>query len=108
MAKNYQEKLIFSECREVRYSVGMFGFLKGDYLTISLSPPLPSPSSASSAMTTDADKFLADLVVELIPLPTSASSAISDGEFSADWVGVVLSIKVSGSADLLKPWMKRR
>ena len=49
-------------------------------------------------------EFLADLIVELVLLPTSASSApsIDDGEFSADRVGVVLSIEVSGLA-LLKP-----
>ena len=110
MAKNYQGKLIFSECREIRYTVDTFGFLKGDRLTVSSSPPSPSPTSASSAMSTDADEFSADLVVELVPLPTSASSApsIDDGEFSADRVGLVLSIEVSGSANLLKPWMKRR
>ena len=105
MAKNYQGKLIFLECREVRYPVDTFGFLEGDRLTVSSAPPSPSPTSASSAMSTDADKFSADLVVELVPLPTSASSALSidDGKFSADWVGVVLSIEVSGPANLLKP-----
>ena len=72
-----------SERRKVRYSVGPLDFLKGDLSTVSLSSPLPLP-------------------------PTSASSAISDGEFSADLVVVILSIEMSGSADLLKTWMKRR
>ena len=95
IAKNYQGKLIFSERREVRYPVGMFGFLKGGRSTV---------LSSSSAMSTDADKFSANLVVELVPLPTSASSApfIDDGKFSADWVEVVLSIEVSNLA-LPKP-----
>ena len=55
-------------------------------------------------MFTDADKFSADLVLELVPIPTLASSALSidDGKFLADWVGVVLSIEVSGPANLLK------
>ena len=110
MAKNYQGKLIFSERREVKYPLGTFGFLEGDRSTVSSSPPSPSPTSASSAMSTDADEFSADLVVELVPLPTSASSALSidDGKFSADRVEVVLSIKVSGLANLLKSWMKRQ
>ena len=106
-----ESMLSASERREIRYPVGTFDFLeRGDLSTVSSSPPSPSPTSASSAMSTDADEFSADLVVELVPLPTSASSALSidDGEFSADRVGVVLSIEVSGSADLLKPWMKRR
>ena len=102
MAKNYQGKLIFLERREVRYPIGTFGFLEGDLSTVSSSPPSPlPPTSASSAMSNG--EFSADLVVELVPLPISASSAMSDGEFSADRVGVVLSIEVSGSADLLKP-----
>ena len=56
-------------------------------------------------MTTYADEFLADLVVELIPLPTLASSALSidDGKFLANRVGVVLSIEVSGLANLFNP-----
>ena len=105
MAKNYQVKLIFLEHREVRYLVGTFGFLEGDRLTISSAPPSPSPTSVSSAMSTDADKFSADLVVKLVPLPISASSApsIDDGEFLADRVGVILSIEVSGPANLFKP-----
>ena len=109
MAKNYQEKLIFSERKEVKYPVDTFGFLEGDRSTVSSILPSPSPTSASSAMFTDTDKFSADLVVELVPLPTPASSApsIDNGEFSADWVGLVLSIKVSGPANLFKTWMKR-
>ena len=59
-------------------------------------------------MSTDVDMFSADLVVKLIPLPISASSAMSDGEFSADRIGVVLSLKVSGLANLLNLWMKRQ
>ena len=49
-------------------------------------------------------EFSADLVVKLVPLPTSASSApsIENGEFSADGVAVILSIEVSGLANLLK------
>ena len=38
-------------------------------------------------MFSKADEFLADLIVELVSLPTSASSAISDGQFFADWAG---------------------
>ena len=53
-------------------------------------------------MSIDADEFLADLVVELVPLPTSASSGISDGEFLADLIVVILSIKMSGLANLFK------
>ena len=66
-----------SERREVRYSVGPFGFLKrGDLSTVLSSPPSPlPPTSAFSAMSDG--KFSADLVVELVPLPTSASSAMS-------------------------------
>ena len=93
------------ERREVRYPIGPLDFLeRGDLSTVSSSPlsPLP-PISASSAMFNG--EFLADLVVKLIPLQTSASSApsIDNGKFSADWVGVVLSIEVSGPANLLKP-----
>ena len=56
----------------------------------------------------DADEFSADLVMELVPLPTSILSHVPDtDEFSADLVVVVRSIEVSGPANLLKPWMKR-
>ena len=58
-------------------------------------------------MFTYADEFSADLVVELILLSTSTSSAMSNGEFLANLVVVVLSIEVSGLA-LLKPWIKRQ
>ena len=78
MAKNYQGKLIFSERREVKYPADPFSFLKGNLLTISLSP------------------------LSLLP-PTSSSSAMSKGEFSAYQVGLILGIKVSGLANLLKP-----
>ena len=88
--------------------VSTFGFLEGNFLTVSSSSPSPSPTSASSAMSTDADEFLADLVVELVLLPTSVSSALSHGVFLADWVRVVLSLEVSGLANWLKPWMKRQ
>ena len=97
-----------SEHREVRYLIDPLDFLeRSDFLTISSSLPPPSSSSASSAMFTDVDKFLADLIVELVPLLTSASSVMSDGEFLADLVVVVLSIEVSGLV-LLKLWIKRR
>ena len=79
-----------SERREVRYPIGPLDFLeRGDLLTISSSLPSPlPPTSASSARSTDVDKFLADLVVELVPLPSSVSSApfIHNGKFSADQV----------------------
>ena len=89
--------------------VGIFGFLeRGNLFTVLLLLPSPSPTPASLALYTYADKFWADLVMELNPLLTSASSAMSDGEFSANQVGVVLSIEVSGLANLLKPWMKRQ
>ena len=80
----------------------MFGFLEGDYLTVSLLPPSFSSTLASLAMSTNANKFLANLVVELVPLPTLASSDMSDSKFLANWVGVVLSLEVSGLANLLK------
>ena len=48
-------------------------------------------------------KFLADLDVELVPLLTLALSAMFNGKFSADLVAVVLSIEVSGPANLIKP-----
>ena len=99
----YNKTYLFSERREVKYRIGTFGFLENDLLTVSLSPPLPSPTSASSAMSFDADKFSADLVVELVQLPTPALSAMSDGKFSADWGAILLSIEVSGLADLPKP-----
>ena len=51
-------------------------------------------------------KFLANLIVELVPLPTSESSTMSDGKFLADRVGVVVNTKVSGLANLLKPPIK--
>ena len=92
------------ERKEVRYSVGPLNFLESDLLTFSLSPPLPlPPTSASSAISNG--EFSADLVVGLVPLPNLASSApsIDDGKFSADRVGVVLSIEVSAPANLLKP-----
>ena len=56
-------------------------------------------------MSTYANKFLADLVVELVPLPTSASLApsIDDGKFSANQIELVLSIEVSDFANFLKP-----
>ena len=87
----------------------MFGFLKrSDLSTVSSSLPSPLAIPAFSAMSTDVNEFLADLVVELVPLPTSVSSALSidNGKFSADQVGVVLRIEMSGPANLLKPWMK--
>ena len=57
-------------------------------------------------MSTDADKFLADLVMEPVLLSTSESLAMSNGEFSADLVMVVLSIEISCLANLVKPWIK--
>ena len=54
-------------------------------------------------MSTDADKLSADLVVELVLLPTSAFSTMSNVKFLADLIRVFLSIKVSGLANLLKP-----
>ena len=95
-----------SERREVRYPIAPFNFLeRGDLLTVLLSLLSLSSTLASSAMFTDTDEFSADLVVKFVLLPTSASSALSinDGKFLADWVGVVLSIEVSGTANLLKP-----
>ena len=46
-------------------------------------------------MSNKADEFLANLVIELVPLSTSASLAMSDGEFLANRVLVVLSNKMS-------------
>ena len=88
--------------------MGTFEFLKrGDLLTISLSlRSLFRPTSASLAMFDG--EFSADLVVELILLLTSAFPAMSEGKFSADLVAFVLSIKVSGPANVLKPWLKRQ
>ena len=99
-----KETYLFSERRKVKYLISTFGFLeRGDLLTVSSSPLLFSPNLASSAMSTDIDKFLADLVIELVPLSTSAFSAMFDSEFSADVIVVILSIEVSGLANLLKP-----
>ena len=103
-SQNYQGKLIFFlERREVKYSVGLFGFLERDNLsTVSSSPLLPLPPTSASSTMSDGE-LSANLVVEVVPLLTSASSAMSDGEFPADLVVVVLSIEVSGPANLLKP-----
>ena len=84
MAKNYYGKLIFSKHRKVKYPVGMFGFLEGDCSTVSSSPLHSATNLSIFSHVPDADEFSADLVV------------------------VVLSIEVSGPANLLKPWMKRR
>ena len=56
-------------------------------------------------MSTNADKFLADLVMEFVPLPTSVFLVlfIDNGDFSVDWVRLVLSIEVSDLANFLKP-----
>ena len=98
------ETHLFLECKKVKYPISTFGFLeRGDLLTISSLLLSLLLTSASSAMFTDADKFLADVVIELAPLPNLASSAISDGKFWADLVIVVLSIEVSGPANLFKP-----
>ena len=101
MAKNYQRKLIFLERKEVKYSVGPLDFLEGDLSTVSSSPPLPLPPTSASSAISDGE-FLANFVVELVPLPTSTSSApsIDNSEFLADLDGVVLSIEVSGLAYL--------
>ena len=48
-------------------------------------------------------KFSAYLIVKLVPLPTSVSSVMSDSKFLADWVEIIMSIEVSGLANLLKP-----
>ena len=82
-----KDTLSASERKEVKYTVSLLDFLEDDLSTVSSSPPSPSPTSASSNMSTDADKFLADLVGEFILLPTSTSSAMLDGEFLADWIG---------------------
>ena len=74
-----------------------------DLLTILSSTLLSLSISAFSAMSLYADKFSANLIVKLVPLSSSTSSAMFDGKFLVDWVGVVLSIKVSGLANLLKP-----
>ena len=84
--QNYQEKLVFFpkgalsafERRKVRYFINSLDFLKkNDFSTISSLPLSPSPNSAFSAIFIDANKFSADLVVELVPLSISASSALS-------------------------------
>ena len=62
MAKNYQGKLIFLEHREVKYLVDLFGFLEGDCSTVLLSPPSPSPTSASSTPSIDNGEFSANRV----------------------------------------------
>ena len=98
-----RETQLFLEYREVRYPVGPLDFLEGDFLTVSSSPPSLLPTTSASSAMFDGE-FSADLAVELVQLPTSASSALSidDSEFSADQVRVILSIEVSGMADLLK------
>ena len=87
--------------KEVKYFVSLLYFLEANLLTISSSLPSPLPLLlASSAMSNS--NFSANLVIELVLLPTVAYLAMSDGKFLADVVVIVLSIEVSGSA-LLKP-----
>ena len=61
-------------------------------------------------MSNNADKFLAILIIEPVPLPTSVSSALSvdNGKRLADQIRLVLSFEMSGLTILLKPWMKRQ
>ena len=93
---------LFLEYREVKYPVSPLNFLESDFLIISLSLPSPLPStSASSVMSNNAIKLLADLVMELVLLPTSAFLAMFNSKFSTNLVMIVLIIKVSGLA-LLK------
>ena len=103
--KLLEERNRFLERKEVIYPVDTFGSLKrGDFSTVlSLSPLLLPPTSASLIMFNG--KFLIDLVLELVLLPTSASSVLSinNHKFSADRFKVILSIKVSGPANLFKP-----
>ena len=66
-----------SECREIRYPVSPFDFFEGDLF----------------------DRFI---ITSIIPLPASASLALSNGKFLAYLFVIILSIEVSGSA-LLKP-----
>ena len=97
-----KDGLLALERREVRYPIGLLNFLEDDPLTVLLSLPLLLLStSASSAISNS--KFPADLVMELVLFPTLASSTMSNGEFLADRNGVLLSIEVSGLANLLKP-----
>ena len=74
-----EEMLSASECRGVRYPVGTFGFLEKRWsfdrfiiTTITIATNLSILSQVS-----DADEFSANLVMELVPLPTSTSSAMS-------------------------------
>ena len=46
--------------------------------------------------------------MELVLLSASAFSAISDGEFLVNWIGVVLSIEVNSLANILQFWIKRQ
>ena len=59
-------------------------------------------------MSNDAYKFLADLVLELIPLSTLASSALSinNGKTLPDWIAIILSFELSNPTILLKSWIK--
>ena len=67
--------------------VDLLNILEKDFLTILLLPLSLLPSTSTfSAMSNKANKFSADLIVKLVLLPISASSApcIDNGKFSAD------------------------
>ena len=53
-------------------------------------------------MSTDADKFLANQVVKLVPLPFLVLSAMSNDKFLANWVEIDMSLKLSDLVNLLK------
>ena len=66
-----------SQRREVKYPVSPLDFLeKSDLLSVLSSLLLPLPSTSASSAMSDGE-YLADLVVELVPLPTLTSSAMS-------------------------------
>ena len=81
------EIYLFLERREIKYLIGIFNFLKrGDFLIVSFSlPSLLPPTLTCSAMFNS--EFLANLIIDLIPIPISTFSAMSDGKFLADRVG---------------------
>ena len=82
--------LSMSERREVRYPVSSLNFLEGDLFDSFIITIITIVTNLrTSAMSTDANKFSADLVVDLILLPTPASLAISDNKFLANRVRFV-------------------
>ena len=74
--KLLRETHLFLEYVEEKYPIGTFDFLIDDLSTVSSSTITIATNLNILSQVFEAYKFMATLIVELVPLPTSASLAM--------------------------------